>query len=174
MTKTETKMNPSTRLLSALVGMMMLATALNVGAEQGHEPAAKTTDSAPPTVAELRQEWAEAVDAFNSYSAAQREAALARAKTTLQAMDARIEQLQAQADDQWDQLSQSARQKRQATLRALREQRNRVAEWYGGMKHSSAGAWDDVKDGFVGAYGILTRSFGNALAEFDSDEGEKR
>jgi BMFP domain-containing protein YqiC len=171
---TKTKMNPSAHLLAALVGMMMLAMALSVGAKQGQEAAAKTTDSAPPTVAQLRQEWAEAVDAFNSYSAAQREAALARARTTLQAMDARIEQLEAQANDQWDQLSQSARQKRQATLRALREQRNRVAEWYGGMKHSSASAWDEVKEGFIGAYGILNRSFGSALDEFDSDEGEKR
>jgi len=114
------------------------------------------------------------VDALNGYSATQREAAVAKAKTTLQAIDARIEQLEAQANDQWDQLSQSAREKRQATLRALREQRNRVAEWYGGMKHSSASAWDDVKDGFIGAYGILNRSFGAALDAFHSDEGEKR
>lgn len=171
---TLTKTNPSTHLFGPLVGMMMLAMALNVSAEQGQKAAAKTTASAPSTVAELRQEWAEAVDALNSYSAAQREAAVARAKTTLQAMDARIEQLQVQADEQWDELSESARQKRQATLRALREQRNRVAEWYGGMKHSSASAWSDVKDGFIGAYGILNRSFGRALAEFNSDEGQAR
>ena len=48
-----------------------------------------------------------------------------------------------------------------------RRQRNRVAEWYGGMEHGSAGAWDQVKRGFVTAYGELDSAFVKAAKEFE-------
>ena len=54
-----------------------------------------------------------------------------------------------------------------AALRELRRQRNRVAEWYGGMEHGSAGAWNNVKRGFVTAYGALDRAFIRAARTFE-------
>lgn len=56
---------------------------------------------------------------------------------------------------------------RDEALRELRQQRNRVAEWYGGMEHGSAHAWEQVKRGFVTAYGELNSALGKAAKEFE-------
>jgi hypothetical protein len=42
-----------------------------------------------------------------------------------------------------------------------------VAQWFGGMQHSSAGAWHHVKRGFVTAYGELESAFVKAAKEFE-------
>ena len=131
-------------------------------------PATAGTETAD--FAEVKREWADAMEALKSYSAAQRDVALARASETLDAMDQRIDRLEDRAQEQWEELSESAREKREASLRALRKQRNEVAQWYGGMKHSSAGAWESVKRGFIESYGVLSESFSEAWNEFDSDE----
>ena len=53
-------------------------------------------------------------------------------------MDRHIEQLESRTRQEWDSLNQEARETRETALRALRKQRNEVAEWYGSMKYSSA------------------------------------
>jgi hypothetical protein len=63
-------------------------------------------------------------------------------------------------------MDQAARKKTRATLNALRRQRNEAAEWYGGLKHSSAEAWEQVKAGFVQSYEVLKESFTKAGKEF--------
>ena len=51
-------------------------------------------------------------------------------------------------------------------MKNLREQRNAIAEWYGALRHSSDSAWDNVKNGFVGAYRKLTDAFDKAENQF--------
>lgn len=63
-------------------------------------------------------------------------------------------------------MDQAARQKMAATLTALRKQRNETAEWYGGLKHSSGNAWEDVKTGFLKRYEDLPDTFQKARSEF--------
>lgn len=41
------------------------------------------------------------------------------------------------------------------TLKSLRDQRTQVAEWYGSLKSSSAGAWEQMKTGFSSANSAL-------------------
>ena len=65
-------------------------------------------------------------------------------------------------------MSQAAREKAQASRRALRERRTEVAEWYGGLKSSSDTAWDEIKEGFARAYEALAKSWDEALQAFDS------
>jgi hypothetical protein len=69
-------------------------------------------------------------------------------------------------DNEWDKMDQAARKKARATLAALRRERNEVAEWYGGLKHSSAESWEQVKTGFVKSYEVLRDSFARARKEF--------
>src|SRR5260221_336005 len=45
------------------------------------------------------------------------------------------------------------------------EQRDEAAEWYGGLKHSSAESWEQVKAGFVKSYEVLRQSFAKARKE---------
>lgn len=114
----------------------------------------------------LKQEWSEAMASLKNYSADQRDAALEQSRETLATMDTYMEALEARTREEWGELSTSAREKRVAALRALRAQRNDLAEWYGAMKHSSASAWDEMKQGFIGAYGALSESFGEAWESF--------
>ena len=150
-----------------LVGCLVLNPLTGIAADQ------TTADDSLEGSADLDQvkrEWAETVDALKHYSAAQRDAAVDRAEQTLDAMDRRIEQLEARTRQQWGKLTQSAREAREATLQRLRMQRNQAAEWYGGMKHSSAGAWESVKLGFIDSYAVLSDSFRKARDEFGDDE----
>lgn len=151
-----------------LVCCLLLVPAPGVMAgEAGNETTADT-----PDLGQVKREWADTVEALKGYTAAQRDAAVARAKQTLDAMDTRIEQLESRIRQQRDKLTGSASETQEATLRALRTQRNEVAEWYGAMKHSSASAWDTVKQGFIDSYGVLSDSFSKAWSEFGDHEHE--
>jgi len=139
-------------------------------------PASQTVanEGAPstPDLSQVKGEWAGTVEALKDYTAAQRDRAVARVKQTLDAMDTRIERLETRIEQQWDSLSESARETREATLRTLRKQRNEVAEWYGAMKHSSTSAWGTVKQGFIKSYGVLSDSFDKAWREYGDHEDE--
>ena len=52
-------------------------------------------------------------------------------------------------------------------MEELTQKRNQLAEWYGGMKHSSVAAWGIVSEGFVEAYGVMEKAFSDAAKEFD-------
>jgi hypothetical protein len=81
------------------------------------------------------------------YGFAQCDEALARGKKLLNETDTRLDALEAQTQRNWSELSRPAREQRREALREPRRQRNRVAEWYGGMEHGSAHAWEQVKRG---------------------------
>lgn len=58
-------------------------------------------------------------------------------------------------------------------MKALRKKRNTLSEWYGSLQHSSASAWDHVKEGFVEGYEALADAFGKAESEFDRGESSR-
>lgn len=115
---------------------------------------------------EVKQEMVDAAEAIKDYSSDQRDEAIDKVKTALDDLDARIDRLQTRIDSKWEQMNQSARQEATATLKAIREKRNEVAEWYGGLKHSSSASWEDVKKGFSTSYKALRDAFVEAASEF--------
>jgi hypothetical protein len=115
---------------------------------------------------ELQREWDEAVQALKAYSATQRDQALASARDLLQAMDRRIDDMESRAADEWSGLSEALRERRKAAMQELRQQRKELSVWYGGMRHTSANAWDEVRQGFIEAYGSLSNAFDRAMSEF--------
>jgi hypothetical protein len=129
----------------------------------------ETADSGK-SLQEVKQELAEAGRAIQNYSAAQRDKAVEQGQVALATLDAQIDELQTRLDEQWDQLSQSARRQARATLATLQQQRNEVAEWYGGMKYSSSNAWDEMKQGFSNAYSALRESWIEAEQEFEKEQ----
>jgi Skp family chaperone for outer membrane proteins len=104
--------------------------------------------------------------AIGSYTVAQRDQALKSARTALADLDARMRRMERKIDAGWDKMDAAARKKARATLSALHKERDEVAEWYGGLKHSSAEAWDEVKGGFVKSYEGLKESFAKAAKEY--------
>jgi hypothetical protein len=103
---------------------------------------------------------------IKDYTVTQRDEAIKNAKAALDDVDARIRGMERKLDNEWDKMDQAARKKARATLAALRRERNEVAEWYGGLKHSSAESWEQVKTGFVKSYEVLRDSFARARKEF--------
>ena len=118
------------------------------------------------TAADVKKKVAEAAEAIKNYSVDQRDEALKKAKMALDELDAGIDRMESQLNQQWDRMDQSARKQATATLKTLRKQRNEVAEWYGGLEHSSSNAWEDVKKGFIRSYGELREAFEKAKNEF--------
>lgn len=120
----------------------------------------------------MAKQWNEAMETLDSATAEHREKALRTGRKTLDAMDERIEKLQAWTNEQWDSLSENTRKQRTEMLRSMREQRNNAAEWFGGMKHSSAETWEDAKQGFIKSYEKLQDVYGDAVDSLQSDDGE--
>jgi hypothetical protein len=115
---------------------------------------------------EVREEIKEALQAIGSYSAEQRDEAVAKAQEALAKTDARLEKLQQDIDQNWQQMNQTAREKARKSLKTLQQQRTDIAEWYGGLKHSSASAWEEIKKGFSKSYSALEKSLEKAREEF--------
>ena len=123
-------------------------------------PASKTTAK------EVSRKVGDAGKAIKDYSVAQRDEAIKSAKAALDDADRRIGRLEQKLENEWQRMDQTARDKARATMRMLRRERNELAEWYGGLKHSSAEAWEEVKAGFAKSYEVLRGSFVKAAKEF--------
>ncbi len=135
------------------------AIALALAAFLGSGSAMATSDS---NTSDVKAEVKEALEAMQHYAADQRDDALRSAQNALVRLDARIDRLELRAESTWDSMSEAMREKTNHALRALRKQREEVAEWYGAMKHSSVEAWDEVKDGFSSAYAALADAVDDA------------
>lgn len=133
-------------------------------------PATDAPAKTSPQGEQVRREVDEAVDAIRGYSAELREQAVANAKRAGEDLDSQMARLQEQTDLRWDRMNQAARKRSQETMADLRQRRNALAEWYGGMRHSSSAAWDEVRTGFVSSYHELADALRNARAELGKDE----
>jgi hypothetical protein len=118
------------------------------------------------TTANISKKADEAGRAIKDYTVVQRDDAIKNAKAGLDDLDRRIGRLERKLDNEWEQMDQAARKKARAALNALRRERNDTAEWYGGLKHSSAESWEQVKAGFVKSYEVLKESFAKARKQF--------
>jgi hypothetical protein len=156
-------MYKTTRLTTTLFMTTLLLGSVSIGF--GEQP-----PDQEKSLQEVKQELAEAGRAIQGYSAEQRDKAIERVGSALVTLDARIEALQDRIDTNWDQLSESTRLQTRETLTALRQRRNEVAEWYGGLKYSSSNAWDRMKEGFSDAYTALRESWVEAEQEFDKEQ----
>ena len=122
------------------------------------------------SIEEVKQETQDLIQALGAYTADQREEAIQRARTALNNLDNRIDALEKRIDDNWDQMNKAAREKAHVNLKALRKQRNKVAEWYGGLKASSADAWEHMKKGFSDAYKALGDAWEKSVKEFGTNK----
>ena len=66
-------------------------------------------------------------------------------------------------------MTDATRKKVSATMKKLRKERVQLAEWYGGMKHSTANAWDDMKNGFSEALDSIADAWDKAEDEFENN-----
>ena len=119
------------------------------------------------TKKEVNQEIKEAFEAVKNYTVDQRDEAVKKIKIALENTDRQIESVENRIGKKWDQMDQAARRKARSTLASLRKQRNELAEWYGGLKYSSAEAWGHVQNGFLKSYEALSKAFSKAESELN-------
>lgn len=148
------------RLILGMLAVMMFCFMPIVQAQSGNDTV---------TAQEVKKETKELIDTLQQYTVDQRDQALKEADQALKKVDGRIDALESRVDNEWDQMSQAAREKARANLKALRQQRNELAEWYGSFKNSSAGAWEQMKKGFSDAYQAMSDAWEKAKSEFDTD-----
>lgn len=122
----------------------------------------------------VKKEVVEAVDAIRDYSVARRQEALARAQQAIARLDQEMADLQARMDLRWKDMSEESRQSSRTEMGDLQRRRSQLAEWFGGMRHSSAEAWGDVKRGFLKSYHELETAVRSASDEYQRKQEESR
>jgi hypothetical protein len=158
-------MNKHTILPLITVSLLGLSS-VNYASEKA-SPAQETDKT---SAKDVRQKVDDTAEAIKSYSAEKRDEAAKKAKAGLDALDTRINALEKQIDKNWDKMDQAARAQARDTLRALRERRVQVAEWYGGLKNSGPEVWEDMKKGFSNAYKDLKEAWEKAEQKYRDDE----
>ena len=133
----------------------------------------QTANENKATSKDVKQETMEAIEAIKKYSIEKKDKAVREVKVVLEDLDAHIDRMQNRIEKKWDEMDQTSREKASKTIQALRKKRNELSEWYGGLKHSSADAWEEVKNGFVKGYEALANAFDKAENELSSDEPGK-
>jgi citrate synthase len=110
----------------------------------------------------MKESVQETTEMIKKYSVEQRDEAVKNTKSTLDNMDKRIDEMESDLNEKWENMTKSAREQKQKSIRTLKKMRTEVAEWYGGLKHGSANAWDEIKSGFSNAYEALGKALNKA------------
>jgi len=133
-------------------------------------PGYAESSSDKTSIKEVKQETQDLIGTLKAYSADQRDEAVRKTKAVLDNLDRRIDNLETRIDNNWDNMNKEARKKARSSLRALRKQRTKVAEWYGSMQSSSTDAWEHMKKGFSDAYQSLYDAWEKSVKEFSATE----
>ncbi|MBJ6981658.1 hypothetical protein [Luteimonas sp. MC1572] len=177
-------MNAIQRRLAA--GLLVLVTPIAVAQRAADQAASKPATPATPEQAEkeragsaaeegrMRSEIDRSVDAIRTFSAERRAEALANARRGAEELDRQIQRLDAQLARDRERMGQSARTRAEATMADLRQRRNTLAEWYGGLRHAAAASWSEVRSGFVKTYHELSDTLGKARGELKRDDAPAR
>lgn len=154
-------------LLALTVGPAMAQAPSSSGTAQN---AQGTQETAEPQArrAEMRREVDEAARAIGAYSQAERDQALQRAKSALDAMDRRIENARRDWESETARMTAEARERRERAMTELRARRTEAAERYRALQEASSGTWERVKEQFVTSY----RSLADGIRRlWDSSDG---
>lgn len=128
------------------------------------------TSTDKTSIKEVKKETQDLVQTLKTYSVDQKDEAIRKTKTALDNLDNRIDALEANVDKNWDKMDKKARKQARDSLKALRKQRNQVAQWYGSMKTSTGNAWEHMKKGFSKAYMTLNDAWEKSEKEFGSSK----
>lgn len=120
----------------------------------GSVATAQTTSG--PSLEEVRAEVAEAMEAIAAYSEAQRESAAAEARTALDQMDAAVAARQREMREAWAEMTETAREDANERLAELQSALVDMAERVGTLQAGADSAWEEVSDGVMSAWLVLS------------------
>lgn len=152
-------------------------TASSLAQPQTGKPAAQRPETqAPAATTPAGQPGASKksiTETIRGYTVERRDEAIATAGRATDELDRQMERLQTQMSEGWSRMSSASRERSRQAMADLRKRRNTLAEWVGGMKHGSAGAWTEVKGGFARSYDELADALRKARSEFELGRQEK-
>ena len=149
--------SPGMKLIICLV---ILSSIMSSAAFAAQDPAREDA------LENLRMDTRQFINSLENYTAEQKDDVVEKGAMALDKLDSRIEALQAEIDQQWDDMSMSAREVARASMTKLRRQRIEVAEQFGSVRSSSTTAWKSMSQGFSEAYGELYDAWQDAEAAF--------
>jgi hypothetical protein len=150
--------------------IFMLMTIFGVTSISYAKSSSTESSSEKTSIQDVQRETQEFLQALGNYTANQRDEAIRETKIALDSLDQQIDVLEMRIDNNWEQMNKAAREQARSSLKALREQRIQVAEWYGSLKSSSTDAWEHTKQGFSEAYNALYESWKKSQQEFSADQ----
>ncbi len=86
------------------------------------------TPQAKPSIEDVQKETKDLLQILKSFTADQRDEAMSKTKAALERLDEHINDLEQRIDDNWAEMDKTSREKARASLRAIRNLRNKSAE----------------------------------------------
>lgn len=164
------KINFKSIAVVATLTTALVSSPLYAGSHVMKDSAASEAES---SYSQLKEGSEEFLMSLKSYAVTQKDEALAMSEVALDDLDSQIDVLEDRIDKEWSEMTQPVKAESRATLRALRKQRNEVAEWYGSFKYSTDEAWSIMKSGFSDAYAELYEAWNKAAERYDSEDSAK-
>ena len=128
------------------------------------------------TLGDLKTSFARLTDEIAAYTFDQRDEAVRTARKELEEIDAKIDELAKNAEIESQELTSDVRKQQAKLMRELKARRAQISEMTERLNRSSAGAWNEIRDGLANAYGEIGQALDNARAEFaesDTENSEK-
>jgi F0F1-type ATP synthase membrane subunit b/b' len=142
-----------------LATILLLALGVLPGCGEKEQTQSK---SATVSKEDVKKEAMEAYDATKAYTQEQMQAFREQTETKLAEYNKEIDQLQAKAE----QMGADAKAKTEQQLTALRQKQDEVSEKLKGLGSSSGSAWEQLKSGIEAAMEDLGNAYKKAAAEF--------
>ena len=119
------------------------------------------------SMADVKKELSEAMDAIRAFSAERKEDALKAMEQALVKMDQQIDLLGERIKKEWEQMEPEARKKAEETMKKLHQQRDRMAKTIEEWSTDSATSWNKIKEQFMKSYEEFKKSYEDADEQYD-------
>lgn len=121
-----------------------------------------TEEPKPADADDVKREAREFADALGSYSAEQKDQAVAEAQQALTELNQRVDGLKARIAERWGEMDESARQSAGKNLETLEREQDQLADRFEALRGASGDAWARVSEGFSDAYAELREAWREA------------
>ena len=130
-------------------------------------PDSASREAEATTSANVGEDMAEAIDAINRCTIAQRADAVREARILVGELDTRIEAREDRLRRQWHRMDEAARHRARTTSTRLIRMRTALAEWHGGLQYGSDRVWHDITAGFADAVSDVLAAWDDARRDIE-------
>jgi uncharacterized protein YukE len=152
--------------------LILIATGILLSAQACTREADSESAKQDVTLGDLKTSFTRLTDEIAAYTFDQRDEAVKTARKELEEIDAKIDELAKNAEIESQELTSDVRKQQAKLMRELKARRAQISEMTERLNRSSAGAWNEIRDGLANAYGEIGQALDNARAEFAESDTE--